>query len=182
MAKMKKTILLDVDGVCGGCVEQAIDWLHRLHGITIPFDGFIQGNLDKHEHGALIRDFFKDPEFFGTMPVLPGAADGVRHLVERGHDVIFLTSVTPEGVAARRAWLLRHFPSVPGANYIPTSRKDLVHGDIILDDAMHNLAMSPAETKFLFSAPWNRSISPKYKHVAFRPVSSWDHFMRTFDK
>ena len=73
---------------------------------------------------------------FGELEVMPGAAEALRKL-NQDFD-IFIASTPPwdrpNMWAAKREWIAKHFPYLK-RKLILTHRKDLLIGDILIDDS-----------------------------------------------
>ena len=107
---MKKTIFIDMDGVIANFAKAAKEggWEHRP---------------DKHVD-------------YGNLEVMPGAKDA---LIRLNHDFdIFIASTPPwdrpDMWGAKREWIAEHFPYLK-RKLILTHRKDLLIGDILIDDS-----------------------------------------------
>ena len=107
---MKKTIFIDMDGVIANFAKAAEEggWKHRP---------------DKHVN-------------FGELEVMPGAEEALRKL-NQDFD-IFIASTPPwdrpDMWGAKREWIAKHFPYLK-RKLILTHRKDLLIGDILIDDS-----------------------------------------------
>ena len=107
---MKKTIFIDMDGVIANFAKAAKEggWEHRP---------------DKHVN-------------FGELEVMPGAEEALRKL-NQDFD-IFIASTPPwdrpDMWGAKREWIAKHFPYLK-RKLILTHRKDLLIGDILIDDS-----------------------------------------------
>ena len=106
----KKTIFIDMDGVIANFAKAAKEggWEHRP---------------DKHVD-------------YGNLEVMPGAKDA---LIRLNHDFdIFIASTPPwdrpDMWGAKREWIAEHFPWLK-RKLILTHRKDLLIGDILIDDS-----------------------------------------------
>ena len=106
----KKTIFIDMDGVIANFAKAAEEggWKHRP---------------DKHVN-------------YGELEVMPGAAEALRKL-NQDFD-IFIASTPPwdrpDMWGAKREWIAKHFPYLK-RKLILTHRKDLLIGDILIDDS-----------------------------------------------
>jgi guanylate kinase len=78
----------------------------------------------------------------------------VRKLMDIA-DVYFITAVYPEFMGIRAKQIMEEFPELPPENIILGSAKNLVHFDIILDDAVHNVLETPAIYPVMMRKPWN---------------------------
>ena len=110
------------------------------------------------------RKAFALLETFGwwaSQPVIPGALVGVEALRTAGYEVLFVTSPW-HGCStwghARRLWL-RTNVGAADADVVITSRKELLQGDIFIDDKAENVeGWYAAHGGFavLFDAPYNQ--------------------------
>jgi 5'(3')-deoxyribonucleotidase len=106
----KKTIFIDMDGVIANFAKAAEEggWSHRP---------------DKHVN-------------YGELEVMPGAEEALRKL-NQDFD-IFIASTPPwdrpDMWGAKREWIAEHFPYLK-RKLILTHRKDLLIGDILIDDS-----------------------------------------------
>ena len=78
-------------------------------------------------------------------------------------------------MSARALRLAEDFPQVPTSHILLGHRKDLVHLDILLDDAAHNISRSPATYPVLFRKPWNMHLS------GLLSVTGYDDFLHLVD-
>ena len=107
---MKKTIFIDMDGVIANFKKAADEggWTHR-------------------------PDKYVD---YRNLEVMPGAQDALIKL-NKDFD-IFIASTPPwdrpDMWSAKREWLAEHFPWLK-RKLILTHRKDLLIGDILIDDS-----------------------------------------------
>jgi 5'(3')-deoxyribonucleotidase len=158
-----KICLLDVDGVVADFLPHVLHWLHSdvlLEEITSWkfFDHLPECEAD-HARAILCR-----PEFWSSMPEVAGAREGVRELA-RGYEIVWVTSPwlpCPMWSDVRRVWLANHFNADP-EDVIITSRKDVVRGDIYIDDSYDNVVgwscrnQTHSQHGILFDAIHNRS-------------------------
>lgn len=159
MKKFKLKVGLDVDDILFSCNEYAVE----LTNMAVNFDPpltleEIQQWEPSGKRIDLRLEYFKDPVFFETQPVLPGAVAFVQALSEIA-EVFFLTAVEPEFMGIRAKKLQTYFPFIPKENIIMSSRKDLVEMDIILDDGAHNVTASKSSYPVLMRKPWNRHMT-----------------------
>jgi guanylate kinase len=101
-----------------------------------------------------IYPYFRDPEFYRTQPVYPGAKEFVRQLC-RMTEVYICTAVPPEFMGIRAQRLMEEFPEIAPDHIYMGSGKDKIHTDILFDDALHNILNSGAKYPILMRRPWN---------------------------
>lgn len=161
-------ILLDVDGVTADFIARTFAELRSLGGPSLThahvtsFD--ILGFMPP-EFRDRVKAAWKAPGFCAGIPLIEGAAEGVRMLRELG-DVIFVTSPmpTPYWHWERHNWLKEHLSS-DGIDVIFATKKEHVVGDVLIDDRVEHLLewqkAHPQGTPVLWSVPhYARGVSP----------------------
>jgi|TARA_B100000497_G_C7601228_1_gene361241 5'-nucleotidase len=117
--KNKLRIFIDMDGVLAD-FQKAAD--------LIPDSA---SDYDK-KHPDEVLDF-------STFEVIPGAKEAVDKLIDMGHD-LFIASTPPWNNKAawgqKGAWIEEHFPALKRKVFL-THRKDLLDGDILIDDTTY---------------------------------------------
>ena len=111
----KLTIYIDMDGVLTNFDKAADE--HPSNGI-------------KGYRPDLILDF-------STFEPIKGAIDGVKKLEEMGHDLFIATTPPwnhPDAWGQKRNWVEKHLPTLK-RKMVLTHRKDLLIGDILIDDS-----------------------------------------------
>tara|TARA_R110000824_G_scaffold2372_3_gene11137 strand:- start:593 stop:1111 length:519 start_codon:yes stop_codon:yes gene_type:complete len=111
----KLIIYIDMDGVLANFGKAAEEH---------PDNGTIGYEPD------LILDFSK-------FEPMPGAINAVKELTEMGHDLFIATTPPwdhPDSWAQKRTWVLEHLPQFKKRMFL-THRKDLLKGEILIDDS-----------------------------------------------
>ena len=99
--------------------------------------------------------------FWKRVTPLPGAVEYVGKLILDGHKVIVVTASHPDTIPLKlKHVLFRYFPFFTYEDVIVTSQKQRILGDILIDDAPHNLE-GGNYAKLLMNAPHNRSFNEK---------------------
>ena len=134
-------VLLDCDGVLSEfmasalrLINQLLGTRHRLDDVT-EFDFSRALGFDRETAARVKREIGRFERFAEILDVCPGSIDGVRRLQEIA-DVYIVTSPwnsNPTWCHDREAWLERHF-GIPHARVIHASAKQLIAGDVLVDD------------------------------------------------
>lgn len=164
---MKKLrIVLDCDGVLSQTMEEVVRLFNLEHGGRLTVADITQWILPHQE----MYQYFSRPGFFAGLKAIPHSRRIVRDLIASGDDVVIATATCMEGWPERKAWLQRMFPQIPEANILRKENKSDVHGDVMLDDGVHNLETSICTFRVLFDQPWNRD------EKRFIRVGNWLEF------
>ena len=98
-----------------------------------------------------------EPGFWGTVDPVPGAAEALQRLMDSGHKIFIVTATTYESVPEKMHDLLfRYFPFLQWDQVIITGNKQMIRGDVLIDDGVHNLEGGDY-FKILMTAPHNRN-------------------------
>ncbi len=170
--RFRLSTALDVDDLLMECVPYAIRLANEKYHFDPPLTIY---EVDRW--GALgtradvIFEFFKDPEFFRTQPVIRGAKEFVRKLSQMT-EVFVSTSIYPEFMSIRAQRIMEEFPEIPQDHIYMGSRKDKIDVDILFDDGMHNVSRSNAAYPILMRRPWNQHAT------GVLAVNTYDEFLK----
>lgn len=157
-------VLLDVDGVLGDFPSEVLKFCNTYGDQAATLDEitdhdilkslgceYLQARLDQH---------MIDTDFCRHMPVYPGAQDFVARL-SKHNEVVIVTAryrAVPNWASAREAWLAEHF-GIEHRNVIFAKRKELVRGQILIDDKAENCAefYNAGALAVCFDRPWNKA-------------------------
>lgn len=173
------TILVDMDEVLDQLLQAWIPYLNKKYGMDVdPEDvtgwwvtDFYPGLTRKQVYGAL-----KDEELWATVKPVPGASEGLRKLMADGHEIFVVTNSDYRTVKIKMETVLfRYFPFLSWDNVILTAKKQMIRGDVLIDDGIHNLEGGDYH-KLLMDAPHNRAYDAGI-HGMYR-VFNWEDIYR----
>ena len=125
---------------------------HDRYNSDVTIDDVTQWNLPRD-----MVQIFIEPGFFLHLPPIPGAIDGVRDLLSWGHEIIIATNHSNNDyIAADKVLWVQHNLPMLSNNMMIGARKDVLQGDIIIDDNPDYLINSPCPIKVCMDRPWNR--------------------------
>ena len=154
--KYRLSIALDIDDVLMECVPYAIRLANEKYKFDPPltiYEVDRWGTLGTR--ADVIFEFFQDPEFFRSQPVMKGARQLVKKLSKMA-EIFVSTSVYPQFMSIRAQRIMEEFPEIPADHIYMGSRKDKIDVDILFDDGMHNVSRSHADYPILLRKPWNQ--------------------------
>ena len=145
--------------------EEVTDW-----AIAPAFEG-----LTKQQ----ILDTADEPDFWRSVEPVPGAAEALKHFMDEGHEVYIVTATEMKHVKDKMQDLLfRCFPFLSWSQVVITCHKQLIRGDVLIDDGIHNLEGGEYR-KILFTAPYNVHYDAEANHMI--RVHSWDEIVNVID-
>ncbi len=175
-------VLIDLDETI---VDLLGPWLEAAHTCCPPADrplsvadiatyhGIEQVPCGGHVYDHLTAGLFR------SLRPKPGAIEGVERIVGAGHDVVIVTASAkdPSTAAAKLAWVEEHL-GWSRHRVIVAQRKELIRGDVLLDDAPKNLeAYSrawPDAYLATIAYPYNHGVQGVHRYDGWdRPAEAW---------
>ena len=173
--RFRLSAALDVDDLLMECIPYAIRLANEKYKFDPPITIYeVDGWGKLGTRADVIFEYFDDPEFFRTQPVIPGAKEFVRKL-SRIADVFISTSVPPKYMGIRAERIMEEFPEIPPENIYMGSSKERLNVDILFDDGMHNVLRSEAAYPILMRRPWNQNAT------GMLAVNNYDEFLKLVD-
>ena len=170
--RFRMSTALDVDDLLMECIPYAIKLANEKYKFDPPITIHEVDRWGKLGTRAdVIFEFFDDPEFFRTQPVIKGAREFVQKL-SKLTEVFISTSIPPKFMGIRAERILEEFPEIPAEHIYMGSRKDKINVDILFDDGMHNVFRSNAAYPILMRRPWNQNAT------GMLAVNTYDEFLK----
>ncbi len=172
-------IIVDQDEVLAHWVSRIIQWYNEDHGTSHVRDHikeyFAMEKVLGPNGKEYIKECLKEPDLYSSLDIVDGAVDGMRQLHDDGHDIIIATALPADGSIGYHGkieWMRRVMPWFDLKNFVAIQRKYLLNGDILVDDAPHNIDSWTATDRpaIIFDAPWNREMANTTAHRAV----GWD--------
>ncbi len=176
-------ILVDMDDTIERLLEELVNRANRKYHQNVAVEDVTDWAIAPAFEGITKRqilDAMNDPGFWMDVEPIPGAAEALKHFMDEGHEVYIVTATEPEHVADKmRDLLFRCFPFLSWKQVIITCNKQLIRGDVLIDDGIHNLEGGDYR-KILFTAPYNRNYDAEANDMI--RVGSWDEITRIIDR
>ncbi|MDI3256346.1 MAG: 5'(3')-deoxyribonucleotidase [Kyrpidia sp.] len=157
------TLLIDMDSVIvdlmsAWCRRYNADWNDNLTPediLTWEWEKYV-----KPECGRRIYQYLDEPGMFLHLEPLPHAIEVLERLSNR-YEILIVTSSRRTAMAEKDAWVTRHLPFIGRKNLILAHRKDRICGDLLFDDAPHNLEsfQRTGRTAVAMDYPYNRQVA-----------------------
>ena len=155
-----KRIIMDLDEVVVDFIEPLIAEYNRRYSSDITIEDITQWALP-----ADMCAIFRERNFFINLIPYPESIRALELLRARGHEVIIATS--PSGdphIAEQKLTWCQDF--LPGFPVVITERKDILKGDMMVDDCVEHLRNFDG-IRVIMDRPWNRN-------EAVRGYRAWD--------
>lgn len=150
-----RTILLDIDGVFIDIHTPLLEAANREFGTAYTLSSVTDFDFRKclrREHGEwILKTYFQNPELYDDKEPDPSALRTVEYWRDHGYRVLAVSAPMDGHVQSKWRFLRRFFPI--NDIYI-CGDKNLVQGDVLIDDAAHNLNEWPGPI-ICFNKPWN---------------------------
>lgn len=141
---MKKlTILIDMDDTLENLCAEWVEYLNEKYGTNVKHSDITDWDMSKAfptVDKKLLYAPLLDKALWERITPLPGAVENVQKLINDGHKVIVVTASHQDTVSLKlNSVLFKYFPFLTNKDVIVTSQKQHIIGDILIDDAPHNL-------------------------------------------
>lgn len=154
------TVLIDADDTIENLCEVWVNFLNEKYGTSVLLSDIKEWDMTKAFPTISPVKVFEplfDENLWKRVAPLPGAVEYVKKIIEDGHKVIIVTSSHPGTVNPKWEYVLsKYFPYISSHDVIFASQKQLIKGDVMVDDAPHNL-VGGDYIKLLYDAPHNQS-------------------------
>lgn len=149
-----------MDDVLENLSEAWVEYLNNKFGTNVDAESVTDWQiylffpeLSKDQvYGALAED-----ALWGTVKPIDGAYDALESLIRDGHQIYVVTTSHYLALATKMEEVLfRYYPFIRWNQVILTSNKQMIRGDVLIDDGIHNL-VDGDYIKILMDRPYNRA-------------------------
>ena len=153
------TILVDMDDTIESLASAWVDYLNTRHGTTTKLTDITSWDISKAfptlTNEQVYAPLFED-DFWDWVKPIDGASEVLQKLIADGHKVLIVTTSNYHTLASKMERVLfKYFPFLTWNDVIITSHKQLVNGDVLIDDGIHNLEGGHSLFKVPVHFEWN---------------------------
>lgn len=131
-------ILLDMDSILADFYFGILDAYREETGEDCDPEAIAEWDA-KLPNGKLINYYFSQEGFFERLKPVEGAIEAMNLWKSEGHDLVIVSAATlTHAPTEKYKWINRHLPWFKRRNVIFAQRKELVKGDVLIDDAPRN--------------------------------------------
>jgi len=174
-----ETILIDIDDTLISTLPAWIDRLNRRYGTYVKPEDIDQWNIEPFFPGLSPDKIYRplhEEELWQNVQPKPGAVEYLSKLVLQ-YKVYLCTCASPAQTALKIKYPLRkYFPFIGSEQIIVTSVKQMIRGDVLVDDAIQNLRGGDYD-KLLMTSPHNSKFDANANGII--RVNSWEEIYTT---
>lgn len=152
-------ILIDMDDTIEQLLKAWLKGVNERYGYSVDYEDITDWDVSKPYDGLTREQVYAipdEPGFWGSVEPIEGASEAIRKFINDGHEVYIVTATPYVSVPEKMDDLLfRYFPYISWDQVIITRNKQLIRGDVLIDDGVHNLEGGDY-IKILMTAPHNR--------------------------
>lgn len=143
VSRKKKVAIFDLDAILVDLMSAWLGWYNNESGDSLTVDDITTWHIHEHvkpEYKKGIYGFFRPPERYGReVQPIPGAADGLQKLHDRGVDIIIATATAGRTAEQKYVLIDKVAPWLHQDHVFIGARKELLRGDFFIDDGPHNI-------------------------------------------
>ena len=158
------TVLIDMDDTIENLSYAWNKFIREMYDVDVYPEDITEWDLTKI-YTSLTKEQIYAPlhmeEMWNSVVPIDNAVEYIQKIISDGDDVYIVTTTHYSMVEMKmRCVMGRYFPFIPYDKVIITSNKQLVMGDVLVDDGPHNLTGGMYEG-ILFDATHNRSFNER---------------------
>lgn len=150
----RSRILFDLDNVLDNLTELWIKSLNVRHGLQVDIKEYDMRKAFPSLTEKEIYEPLDSGELFYLMTPIENSQEYLKKLIDEKHGVYILTASHYKALQAKISWIKYFFPFVKWDHVIISGKKQLINGDILVDDCPDNL-IGGKYRGILLNYPWN---------------------------
>lgn len=170
----KLRVLSDADDTIENLIECWVGALNKTHRLSVTpedvktwdFSEAFPMLSDKEIYAPLyVKEIWKE------LQPIKDSYRYLKQIMDDGHDLNIVTATNYHTCDVKIARILEIFPFLSWEQFVITSHKQIIMGDILIDDGVHNLIGGDYK-KVLFDQPHNRSFNEQ--EIGAIRVYNWE--------
>ena len=176
-------IACDIDDTIANLQETVIKIFNKRYCANYTLEDFHDFNIMNVlpvEEATKFLAIYGETGVYDLVKPFVGSQDGLRKLINDGHQVYLASNIVPETHSEKVAFIQRYFPFIDPSRIIAIKDKWLLRADIMIEDNLDNLLAKPYYHRILMDRPWNQS-NKDYVYDIHR-CKTWDEIVKTVNK
>lgn len=171
----KFTVLVDCDDVMNNLVETWCWWLNMVHGTAVSAKEITQWDVRGYFPSLTEKEIYEPLQlgsFWYYVKPKEGAVEYLKKMLDDGFDIYVCTASNYETIKDKYEDVIRrYFPFISWNRIIIAKNKQMIRGDVLIDDGVHNLENGSYD-KILMSTPHNINYDAEANGMI--RASSWE--------
>lgn len=168
-----KTLLIDMDSVICDLMGEWHKRYNNDYNDSLSVENLKCWYSEKYvkpECGEKIYDYLDQPGLFLSLKPLPNAVEVLKRLNQK-YEILIVSSSRTYAYTEKEKWVKTYLPFISIKNLIFSHRKEMIYGDLLFDDAPHNLKAFKATNRLAIAMDY-----PYNKNINVPRVKSWLEF------
>lgn len=155
----KPRILFDQDDVLADFLGAVVEKLNKKYNKNYSIEQCTSWNLVKN-FGKESIEIINEKGFFYNLKPKKDAIEVLKRMYTSGkYDIRIVTASMPNSYEEKLEWIKKYMPFFKEEHFISCKNKSSVWGDILIDDAEHNLIdFSKLGISIIYDMPHNRHV------------------------
>lgn len=178
-------IAIDIDNTLCTTTEAVLEYINERTPLNLTVDDIKEYWMENSlppEYRWIIPESFENRRMWKKVKMIQGAAQGIRELYNRGHEIYFATSTSPENFKKKIKFLKKNLPFLSPEyienHSISIKEKQLLSVDIMVDDYLNNLNGERIYYSICLDYPWNQTDE---NIPYFQRVKNWEEVVAAID-
>lgn len=168
----KKIILCDVDDVIVDLLSCWVNAINQKYGTNVNPTQITNWNISLFFPALTRKEIFapfQEGKIWSNLERISGCSEMLEEINEK-HNLQIVTATHYKNCDAKIERILELYPFLKWEQFTITQRKQLIHGDYLIDDGVHNVVGGDYQG-ILFSRPHNQSFNVHAAGII--RVSNW---------
>lgn len=153
-----KTILIDLDDVLTDMVSEWVRWLNILFNLSVDYRQIKDWNMSLTYPTLANEEIFKPLNSEGFWKKVHTRTDAIKYvkkLYDECYNIYIVTATKPHLMEYKMKYCINpYFPYIDDNHIIISSNKQMIKGDVLIDDNPNNLVGGEYK-KILFNKSHN---------------------------
>lgn len=163
----KPILLVDQDDVLAEYIKGVIVEFNKEYDTDFTIEDCVDWDLVSI-FGEQILDAMHRPKLFRELEPVANAIEVFERLYKSNlFEMYIVTAAHPSSVEPKHEWIKEYMPFFPLNHVIVCSKKQMIKGDYLLDDGLHNIKdfAEVGGTPIIFDRPHNRKEGIDYTRI-----------------
>lgn len=176
-------VLVDCDNVMCMLQERVIEIFNSRHNKNYTLDDFTDYNIENNlpvQEAIDFKSIYGESGLYETIKPIDGAQNGIRKLIDNGHNVFIVTDAIPNTYGEKVAFIKHYFPFIDESHIVAMKHKEYFRCDVMIEDNLQNLLAKPYYDRIIMDYPWNRNTHDEVYSI--KRCTNWDEIVAAVEE